>query len=101
MVNLKGRAIFTCKTNGSDITYWKVNGTIGIPPEISDDVYTDRITVGNTDLFILIILARAVYNGTTIQCFTTDIGGNAVYVESENVTLTIQGVIYMYVQCMY
>lgn len=102
-INLKGRAIFTCETNGGDVTLWKINGTSLISSEIGDDVVTDSIVVGNNDVFILTIFAKAVYNGITIQCVTRDIGGRQV--ESEIVTLTVQGItriysmvyIYMYI----
>ena len=93
VVNLNENATFPCETSGSDGTYWKVNGTSRLPSEISDDVDTHRIIVGNNNLFILTIIARAVYNGTTIQCVTGDIGGDPV--ESEIVTLTVQGIIHI------
>ena len=92
-VNLKENATFTCETKGGDITIWRVNGTTGISHEIRDDVHTDSIAVGNNNLFIMTIIAKAVYNGTTFQCVTADIGGNSE--ESENVTLTVQGILYI------
>ena len=39
--------------------------------------------------FTLTMVARAVYNGTTVQCVTGSVEG--VSVKSEIVTLTIQG----------
>ena len=92
-VNLKENATFTCETNGSDITIWRVNGTTGISHEIHGDVHTDRMTVGNNNLFVLTIIAKAVYNGTIFQCVTVDIGRNPV--ESENVKLTVQGILHI------
>lgn len=87
--------MFMCETTGSDITSWKVNGTKVISSEISGDMETDRETVGNNNLFTLTIFARAVYNGTTFQCVTGDVEG--AQVESEIVTLTVQGIIHIHV----
>ena len=92
-MDLKKKAIFTCETNGGDLTLWKVNGSSILPPEISDDIHTDQETVGKNDWFALTILARAVYNGTTIQCVTGRFGG--VPVESSIFNLTIRGIVYV------
>ena len=88
-------ATFTCETDGGDITQWKLNGTYPNYEE-TDDLSTTQRPVKESgsdhehELFILTIKARAVYNGTAVQCVTGDFG--SVPVESEIVTLTIQGI---------
>ena len=94
LVDLERAAIFTCETNGGDITVWRVNGDSEIPSEMAKDVGTDREIVGDNTLLTLSITAKAVYNGTTIQCVTGDIGGGVV--ESEIVTLEIRGIIHVH-----
>ena len=66
-----------------------MNGTSfnDLPLEVKDDLETDPLEDRDSTLTIT---ARAVYNGTTVQCVTGDVGG--VVVESENATLTIQGI---------
>ena len=83
--------MFSCDASGGEFIVWRVNGT-----SYSDSSYDvqsdlDINPVGLVSgLSTLDIIARAVYNGTTVQCVTGDIGGDVV--ESENVTLTIQGI---------
>ena len=86
---LNSTVSFQCETSGADFTTWKVNG-IGVGQFIPDGVVFDQDGVGGNGLSTLSITARAVYNGTTIQCVTGKFGG--VPVESEIVTLTIQGI---------
>ena len=101
-MDLNENATFTCETKHDDYTVWKVNGSSDLS-EISDDVESDQ----KHNLFILSITAKAVYNGTTLQCVTGEFEG--VPVESANVTLTIRGIIhvarctymYMCVPCVY
>lgn len=90
-------AMFICETIGGDFTGWRVNGSSisDLLPEIVDDLKTGPGGVHNYELNIT---ARVVYNGTTVQCVTGKIEG--VPVESENVTLKIQGiqtVLYSYI----
>ena len=86
-------AMFTCETDGGDITQWKLNGTYPNYEETDDLSTTQHPVIGSgSELFILTIKARAVYNGTTVQCVTGDIGSSVPVVESEIVTLTIQGI---------
>lgn len=82
-------AMFICETIGGDFTGWRVNGSSisDLLPEVLDDLKTGPGGVHNYELSIT---ARAVYNGTTVQCVTGKILG--VPIESENVTLTIQGI---------
>ena len=85
------RGMFSCETSGGDYIIWRVNGTTfsNLSPEISSDIDINPVGI-SSGLSTLNIPARAVYNETTVQCVTGDIGG--VVAESENVTLTIQGI---------
>ena len=94
VVDLHKTATFTCETNGGDVTLWKVNGESVIPSEMVNDVVSDRERVGDNIVLTLSITAKAKYNGTTIQCVTTDFGGHPV--ESEIVTLTIRDIIHIH-----
>ena len=68
-----------------------MNGTSfsDLPLDVKDDLRTDPLEDRDNTL---IIPAKAVYNGTTVQCVTGDYGIDGVVVESENATLIIQGI---------
>ena len=91
IVFLDQSAEFTYETDGG-FSGWKINGTLlqDLPPEIRSDldVSVSSTTEGST-VETLTIPARAEYNGTNIQCLVLGFGGSA---ESENVTLTVQGI---------
>ena len=93
-VFLNHEGMFTCETNGGDYTIWRVNGMSidDLSPDIKEDLNFARNGSKGTGsgLFIMNITARTMYNGTTVQCVTGNAGG--VTVESENVTMTIQGI---------
>lgn len=93
-------AMFTCETDGGDITKWKINGTY-LSMTDDDDLHFDHHPVEDSDneLFILNITARPMYNGTEVQCVTGDFGDDHDPVESEIVTLIIQGS-YIYIIVM-
>ena len=86
--------MFTCETDSAYFTIWRLNGTsyTDLPQKIQYDLNFDQEGAegNNSALHTLTIKARAVYNGTKVQCVTGDFGG--IPVESENVTLTIQGI---------
>ena len=84
--------MFSCDASGGDFIVWRVNGTSfnDLSSEILSDIDINPVGI-SSGLSTLDITARAVYNGTRVQCVTGDIGGVAA--RSENVTLTIQGVI--------
>ena len=86
------RGIFSCNTSGGDYIAWRVNGTTfsNLSPEISSDLDINPVGI-ISGLSTLTIPAKAVYNGTTIQCVTGETGVGGVVVESEIATLTIQG----------
>ena len=92
-VFLNQSAVFTCETNGG-ITSWRLNGTQReiLPLDIRSDLVVpeERTTPEGTTVHTLTILARAQYNGTRVQCVSGLFGGPVV--ESDNATLTIQGV---------
>ena len=84
IVFLNDRGSFTCDTIGGDFTTWRVNGTSVQNRDVKD---VDHFIFNGS--FTLTIRARAVYNGTTVQCVTGYF--DSVSVKSEIVTLTIQG----------
>ena len=89
---LNQSAVFTCETRVG-ITSWRVNGTqreILLDEIRSDLVVSESPVPGGTTVHTLTIPVRAQYNGTRVQCLSVTIGGP--YVESDNVTLTIQGI---------
>ena len=87
--------MFTCETRGGT-TLWKINGTQRetFPPEIRSDLVVSEITTPEvTTQEILTIPARAQYNGTRVQCLSVLIKGSITEIaESDNATLTIQGI---------
>ena len=86
-------AVFTCETVDGDFIGWKVNATgfTSLSREIQQDLKTSQERLVDSERATLTILtATASYNGTTVQCVTGKYGGDEV--ESENVTLTIQGI---------
>ena len=88
--------MFVCETVGG-VTGWRVDGTLlqTLPPEIRSDVeIAETNTPEGTRVEELTIQARAEYNGTRVQCLVGIFGGSSD--ESENATLTIQGILCMY-----
>ena len=73
---------------------WTVNGTqlgLLLPDIRSDLVLSEEITTPeDTTVETLTIPARAQYNGTSVQCLSMIFRGPSV--ESDNATLTIQGI---------
>ena len=92
-VFLNHEGMFTCEANGGDYTVWRLNGKSinDLSPNIKKDLnFTHDGSEGTGNgLFIMNITARTMYNGTTVQCVTGDVGG--VTVGSEIGTMTIQG----------
>ena len=95
-VFLNREGMFTCETNGGDYTIWRVDGKsiTDISPDVQEDLNFAHNGSGGagSGLFMMNITARSLYNGTTVQCVTGDVGGMTV--ESEIVTMTIQGIQY-------
>ena len=82
---------------------WLVNGTqLGLLPDIrSDLVLSEEITTPEgSSVQTLTIPARPQYNGTRAQCLSVIFRGPLV--ESDNATLTIQGISYykLYENCL-
>ena len=90
-LNMTG--MFSCNASGGDYIVWRVNGTSHqrLPSDVQNDIDINPVGILASGLSTLTITAKAVYNGTTVQCVT---GIGAVVVESGNVTLTIQGIYY-------
>ena len=92
-VFLNHEGMFTCEANGGDYTVWRLNGKriADLSPDIEEDLNFahDGSEGTGSGLFIMNIIARSMYNGTTVQCVTGDAG--SMTVESEIVTMTIQG----------
>ena len=85
-------AVFECEVNG-EFAGWRANATPynSLPTEIREDLDTDReLSDEGNEVTILIIPGRAEYNGTTVQCLTGIIGGDAI-LESETATMKVQG----------
>ena len=91
-VFLNRSSVFTCETRGGT-TLWRVNGTQRetFQPDIRIDLVVSEITTPEgTAVQTLTIPARPQYNGTTIQCLSVIIDVSRA--ESDNATLTIQGI---------
>ena len=88
--------MFSCEASGGDFIVWRVNGTIisDLSSEILSDIDINPEGIIVSGLSTLDIIAKAVYNGTTIQCVIGEAAIGGVVIESENVTLTIQGIYY-------
>ena len=91
-VFLDQSAVFSCEVNGG-LSGWRINGTLSedLSTEIHDDLnFSSTDTAEGNTLLTLTIPARALYNGTRVQCLTARFGGSSA--ESENATLNIQGI---------
>ena len=84
--------MFSCEASGGDYIAWRVNGTTfsNLPSDVRSDVDINPVGIVS-GLSTLTIPAKAVYNGTTVQCVTGETGVGGVVIGSENATLTIQG----------
>ena len=80
-------AIFKCNST-DDYIQWKVNGT-RIYGEVSSDITIARDT--QTFNSTLTIRGRAVYNGTSVQCVSGDVGNDTNY--SIISYMTLQGML--------
>ena len=93
-INMTG--MFSCNASGGDYIVWRVNGTIisDLSPEILSDIDINPDGIIVSGLSTLDITAKAVYNGTTVQCVTGKAAIGGVVNGSGNVTLIIQGIYY-------
>ena len=85
-VFLNQTAVFRCEVTGGDVS-WRVNGkpTTELTSIAPDDL--DIVFENGNPLVILTIIARAEYNGTTVQCLVN----SGFSDRSENASLRIQG----------
>ena len=90
VVFLNQEVVFTCVTDGGDISGWVINGTgySELPNEVRNDLKRRDKSVG-TDIHDLIIPGKAEYNGTKIK-FVIAVREHEP-VESETASLTLQG----------
>ena len=85
-VFLNQTAVFRCEVTGGDVS-WRVNGkpTTELTSIAPDDL--DIVFENGNPLVILTIIARAEYNGTTVQCLVN----SGFSDQSDIVSLSIQG----------
>ena len=85
------RVEFSCGTRSAPVVTWKVNGTLfnQLNASLRADLGTSQQTVGDLELYTLLIPAGNEYNGIVIQCVAGVFGGT--FIMSENATLMIQG----------
>lgn len=89
-------AEFQCEVDGGH-TDWRLNGTFlgSLSPEIHDDLTTySSVSNDGYTLLRLVIVSRAIYNESTVQCVTGHF--NSITNESEIVTLKVQGISFMF-----
>ena len=89
-VFLDDDARFNCITQRNFTPYWRLNGTDydDLPSQLHDDLALYRFSEMYEHL-ALIIVAKAEYNGTRVQCVTESNDGDSVV--SNTATLSIQG----------
>ena len=89
-VFLDQEAVFSCLTRDIS-THWMVNETDieNLPLSLHDDLITEYVTSGEFGLFALVILSRAEYNETRVQCVAENDDGDTIV--SDAATLIIQG----------
>ena len=91
-VFLGDSAFFSCLTRVGSNTHWRLNGTDyeDLPSELRNDLVTSNGSTSLSEFIDLIILSRAEYNGTRVQCVIENGDGDSVKV-SNTATLYIQG----------
>ena len=91
VVFIDSEAKFTCEIRYAPSFTWRVNGTFfsQLNPSLRADLDTAQETVGDNEMYTLMIPARAEYNGTVVQCIGSVPG--RTFRESENASLVIQG----------
>ena len=79
-------AVFSSVTRDSSTTYWRLNGTDydDLPSDVQFDLI---ISSTSTDLEVVLIIARAKYNGTRVECVAENNDGDSIV--SDTATLYI------------
>ena len=90
---LRDGVFFTCLTQGSSTTYWRLNETDydDLPGQLQHDFLLSSTSTALSEVIELMTQARAEYNGTRVQCVAKSDDGHSVV--SDTATLTIQGII--------
>ena len=84
---LNSYARFTCGASDFDDIYWCINGTSTNKLDSRQDITITDTTVDGKSM--LTIHGKTKYNGSLVQCKAVSVG--VAVVQSENVTLYIQG----------
>ena len=92
-VLLDDDAFFFCVTRGSSSPHWRLNGTDynNLTSDVLDDVFTSSASSALSELLDLIILSRAEYNETRVECVAGSNDGDSVV--SNTAILYIQGIL--------
>ena len=100
-VFLDDDAFFSCRTQDSSSSHWRLNGTDynELSSDVRDDVNTSSGSSGLAEFIDLIITARAKYNETRVECVVESNDGDSVV--SDTATLYIQGILMEYNQIIY
>ena len=90
-VFLDNSAFFSCLTRGGSNALWRLNGTDyeDLPSDLRNDLVTSNGSTSLSEFIDLIILSRAEYNGTRVQCVIENDDGDSVV--SDTAILYIQG----------
>ena len=90
-VFLDNSAFFSCLTRGGSNAHWRLNGTDyeDLPSELRNDLVTSNGSTSLSEFIDLIILSRAEYNETRVQCVIENDDGDSVV--SDTAILYIQG----------
>ena len=92
IVFLDDDAVFSCLTDVDYTAHWRLNETDhdDLPSQLQHDLDIRSGSTTQFGVFSLIIVARAEYNGTRVQCVAESDDGHSVV--SDTATLTIQGI---------
>ena len=90
-VFLDNSAFFSCLTRGGSNALWRLNGTDyeDLPSELRNDLVTSNGSTSLSEFIDLIILSRAEYNETRVQCVIENGDGDSVV--SDTAILYLQG----------
>ena len=83
---------FSCAIRDSSFSYWRLNGTDydNLPSDVQDDLNISSFSTTQAEYIELIIIAKAEYNETEVECVAGSNDGESVKV-SNTAMLYIQG----------
>ena len=95
-VFLDDDAFFSCLTQSSSSSYWRLNGTDynELSSDVQDDLIVSSASSAQSELLDLTITARAEYNETRVQCVIESNDGDSIV--SDTAILYIQGMYDLY-----